>query len=117
MPISAILTVGVVKGQDIADALGVIAKGGIVAVTGVGPRKIIDVPMDVFELAMYQKRIQGVLYGLCSPARDVPRLVSLYRNHRLRLDELITTRYKLDDINAGYADMHAGLNIRGVIEM
>jgi NDMA-dependent alcohol dehydrogenase len=114
---SAILTVGVVKGQDITDALGVIAKGGIVAVTGVGPRKIIDVPLNLFELPMYQKRIQGVLYGLCSPARDVPRLVDLYRNHRLRLDELITTRYKLHDINAGYADMHAGLNIRGVIEM
>ena len=30
-------------------------------------------------------------------------------------DELITTTYKLDDINQGYADMHAGKNIRGVI--
>ncbi len=32
------------------------------------------------------------------------------------LDELITTRYSLDDINVGYRDMSDGKNIRGVIE-
>ncbi|WP_419197999.1 zinc-binding dehydrogenase [Nocardia vinacea] len=114
---SAILTVGLVRGPDITDALGIIAKGGVVAVTRVGPGRVIDVPINVFELAVYQKRIQGVLYGMCSPARDVPRLIDLYRNKRLLLDELITTRYQLDDVNVGYADLHAGANIRGVIEM
>ena len=39
----------------------------------------------------------------------------MYTSAKLRLDELITTRYKLDDINQGYADMHAGKNIRGVV--
>jgi len=40
----------------------------------------------------------------------------MYRSGQLRLDEVITTRYRLDDINHGYADMHAGVNIRGVID-
>jgi NDMA-dependent alcohol dehydrogenase len=114
---SAILTIGVLQGSDITDALGAVAKGGVVVVTGVGKRGVTPTGIDLFELAMYQKRIQGVLYGMCSPQRDVPRLIDLYRSKRLLLDELITQRYRLDDINQGYADMHAGLNIRGVLEM
>ena len=39
----------------------------------------------------------------------------MYRDGRLKLDELITRTYRLDDIAQGYEDMHAGKNIRGVI--
>ena len=39
----------------------------------------------------------------------------MYQNGQLKLDELITNTYALDDINKGYADMHSGTNIRGVI--
>ena len=42
-------------------------------------------------------------------------MLELYQSGQLQLDELITTTYTLDDINEGYADMHAGKNIRGVI--
>ena len=42
-------------------------------------------------------------------------MVQLYQQGRLRLDELVTTRYRLDQINEGYADLHAGRNIRGII--
>jgi S-(hydroxymethyl)glutathione dehydrogenase/alcohol dehydrogenase len=35
----------------------------------------------------------------------------------LKLDELVTRRYTLDDINTAYSDMHAGRNIRGVIDL
>jgi S-(hydroxymethyl)glutathione dehydrogenase/alcohol dehydrogenase len=37
------------------------------------------------------------------------------RAGHLKLDELVTTRYDLDDVARGYEDMHAGKNIRGVI--
>jgi S-(hydroxymethyl)glutathione dehydrogenase/alcohol dehydrogenase len=43
------------------------------------------------------------------------KMLRLYQEGKLKLDELITNRYKLDDINKGYEDMHAGKNIRGVI--
>jgi S-(hydroxymethyl)glutathione dehydrogenase/alcohol dehydrogenase len=64
---------------------------------------------------MMQKRIQGALFGSSNPAADIPRQISMYRNGQLKLDELITNRYKLDDIVAAYEDMHAGKNIRGVV--
>jgi Zn-dependent alcohol dehydrogenase len=40
----------------------------------------------------------------------------MYRQGRLKLDELITRRYTLDDINDGYDDMRAGRNLRGIID-
>jgi S-(hydroxymethyl)glutathione dehydrogenase/alcohol dehydrogenase len=64
---------------------------------------------------MYQKRIQGCLYGMMSPSKDVPRLLDLWRAGQLKLEELLTRTYPLEDINDGYADMHAGRNIRGLI--
>jgi S-(hydroxymethyl)glutathione dehydrogenase/alcohol dehydrogenase len=45
----------------------------------------------------------------------MPRLLGLYRAGDLKLDELITRRYNLDEINQGYEDMLAGRNIRGVL--
>ena len=45
----------------------------------------------------------------------MPRLLSLYRTGDLKLDELITRRYKLEEVNQGYQDMLDGKNIRGVI--
>jgi S-(hydroxymethyl)glutathione dehydrogenase/alcohol dehydrogenase len=45
----------------------------------------------------------------------MPRLLGLYKNGDLKLDELITRRYTLEEINQGYEDMLAGRNIRGVL--
>ena len=75
----------------------------------------IGIPVSPTMLTLFQKRLQGSLFGASSPSKDIPLMLELYRQGRLRLDELVTTRYSLDQINEGYADMHAGLNIRGVI--
>jgi S-(hydroxymethyl)glutathione dehydrogenase / alcohol dehydrogenase len=40
----------------------------------------------------------------------------MYRAGKLNLDDLITRRYRLDEINDGYRDMLAGRNIRGIIQ-
>jgi S-(hydroxymethyl)glutathione dehydrogenase/alcohol dehydrogenase len=42
-------------------------------------------------------------------------MLDLYRAGRLKLDELITTRYRLDEVNQGYRDLLDGRNIRGVL--
>ena len=39
----------------------------------------------------------------------------MYRGGHLKLDELVTTTYKLDDINQAFTDLHAGRNLRGII--
>jgi S-(hydroxymethyl)glutathione dehydrogenase/alcohol dehydrogenase len=113
---SAIVTVGVTRGEDVANAFGAIRKAGIVVLTSQGNVARSGIPVNLFEMSMYQKRIQGVLYGNGSPRREVPRLLELYRTGQLLLDELITSRYRLEDINKGYGHMREGVNIRGVID-
>jgi alcohol dehydrogenase (nicotinoprotein) len=47
---------------------------------------------------------------------DVPRLIGLYRSGRIELDTLLSRRYQLADINAGFTDLLAGRNARAVID-
>jgi NDMA-dependent alcohol dehydrogenase len=113
---SAIVTVGVVKPENVGGAFSAIRKGGTVVVAGVANVNDAVIPVNLFELAMFQKRIQGALFGMMSPSSSTPFLLQLYQAGQLRLDELITRRYSLEDINQGYDDLHAGVNIRGVID-
>ena len=112
---SAIVTVGVVHGEHVAQAFDAIRKAGTVVVTGVAPASEIGIPVSLFELTMFQKRIQGSLFGASNPTYDIPRQAQMYRDGKLKLDELVTREYDLDEITQGYEDMHAGKNIRGVI--
>jgi S-(hydroxymethyl)glutathione dehydrogenase/alcohol dehydrogenase len=113
---SAIVTVGVLAGEHIGQAFDAIRKAGTVVVTAVAPMRVDSIPVSPFTLAMFAKRLQGCLYGNMSPSAAVPRLLGMYRNGQLKLDELVSRTYTLDEINEGYLDMHAGRNIRGVIE-
>ena len=63
----------------------------------------------------YQRQIRGALFGGCNPLYDIPRLLGLYRSGDLKLDELITRRYALDEVNDAYRDLDDGKNIRAVI--
>jgi S-(hydroxymethyl)glutathione dehydrogenase/alcohol dehydrogenase len=113
---SAIVTVGVLSGEHVGQAFDSVRKGGTVVVTAVAPMAVDSIPVSPFILAMFEKRLQGCLYGSMSPSADVPRLLAMYENGQLKLDELVTATYSLDEINAGYRDMHEGRNIRGVID-
>jgi NDMA-dependent alcohol dehydrogenase len=112
---SAILTVGLVEGPMIGQALEIIRKAGAVVLTALAPFSDASptLPMTIFTL--YQKRLLGSLYGEANPRADIPRLLRLYREGKLLLDETVTTEYKLADINRAFDDMLAGNNIRGVI--
>ncbi len=46
---------------------------------------------------------------------DIPMLLGLYKSGQLKLDELVTRKYTLDQVNQAYQDMNDGKNIRGVI--
>jgi NDMA-dependent alcohol dehydrogenase len=112
---SAVVTVGVITGEHIAQAFSAVRKAGTVVVTGAGDGAEVGIPVSINELTMHQKRLQGSLFGASNPTFDILRQTQLYRTGQLRLDELVTTTYRLDDINQGYADMLAGKNIRGVV--
>jgi NDMA-dependent alcohol dehydrogenase len=108
----AIITVGELHDEVIANALKVVGKSGQVTITAVGNGSLVA-PAGM--LIGYQRRVQGAIFGGCNPLFDVPRLLGLYRSGDLKLDELITRRYRLDQVNEGYQDMLDGKNVRGVI--
>ena len=106
----------VTGGDHVAHAVDVIRKAGTCVLTGL-PRAADDVslPISLRHIVLYQKRLQGSLFGASSPSKEIPALLELYRMVRLQLDELITRRYSLESINDGFEDMRAGRNIRGVV--
>jgi S-(hydroxymethyl)glutathione dehydrogenase/alcohol dehydrogenase len=63
----------------------------------------------------YMRQIRGALFGDSNPLYDIPRLLRLYRDGDLKLDELVSRRYRLDQVNEAYQDLTDGKNIRGVI--
>lgn len=113
---SCIVCVGVTTGEQIGQGVDAIRKAGVVVLTGL-PRAADDgnLPVSLRHLVLFQKRLQGSLYGASSPSRAIPALLDLYQQGRLKLDELITQRYTLETINDGFADMRTGENIRGII--
>ena len=110
-----IITVGDIQGEDIQTALSLTGKGGRAVVTGMGNAANTDVKLSLFELTLLQKDLQGAIFGGLAPRAAIPELLSLYQEGQLKLDELATTRYSLEDINQGYQDMRDGKNIRGVV--
>jgi S-(hydroxymethyl)glutathione dehydrogenase/alcohol dehydrogenase len=66
-------------------------------------------------LTLFEKTIKGSLFGSGNPQRDIIKMLDLYQAGQLKLDELVTTRYTLSEVNQGYADLVAGKNIRGVL--
>src|ERR1700739_1059963 len=85
----ALIAVGVVTEEVIAAACAPVRKRGTVVITGLaGPgRKTIQLPS--FELTLFEKRIQGALFGSGNPFDTIPRLLELYRAGQLKRDERV----------------------------
>jgi NDMA-dependent alcohol dehydrogenase len=111
----ALVTVGVLSGETVNHSVNVVGKNGTVTIAAVGNVEEMAVQVRAVTLIGYQRRIQGTLFGGCNPLFDIPRMFELYRAGHLKLEELITTRYKLDQVSQGYQDMLDGKNLRGVI--
>ncbi|HLV75559.1 MAG TPA: NDMA-dependent alcohol dehydrogenase [Vulgatibacteraceae bacterium] len=112
----AILTTGVATGDLVGPMMGLVAKGGRGVVVAVAPISQEDVKLNLFDLAMQRKELVGCIFGNANPRRDIPRLLRLYDEGKLKLDELVTNTYTLDQVNQGYRDMRDGKNIRGMIK-
>jgi alcohol dehydrogenase (nicotinoprotein) len=111
----AIVTVGVTTADVVTSAFNAIRKGGTVVVASMADPAKNTIELSGTILTAFEKRIQGSLFGSGDPFHDIPRMVELYRSGDLKLDELITSTYTLDEINKGYQDLLDGKNIRGVI--
>jgi S-(hydroxymethyl)glutathione dehydrogenase/alcohol dehydrogenase len=110
-----IMTPGVMYGDLMALGTQLAGKGGTIVVTGIAPITQTESSVNLFELSMWNKEIKGTIFGSLNPRADIPKLLGLYREGQLKLDELITKTYSLDQVNEGYSAMRDGENIRGVI--
>jgi S-(hydroxymethyl)glutathione dehydrogenase/alcohol dehydrogenase len=111
----ALVTVGVVDEDVVSAAFDVVGKGGVVVVTGLADPSKLTVHVSGGVLTLFEKTIKGSLFGSGNPQRDIAKMIDLYQAGQLKLDELVTAQYTLDQVNQGYADLVAGKNIRGVV--
>jgi len=98
----------------LATAIAATRKGGAVILTGLS-RVDSQGSIPMFPFVMQEKRLIGSVYGSGNPARDIPRLVSLYQDGRLKLNELVSRTYPLDRINDALDALAASDGARGVI--
>ena len=111
----ALILVSTVDQEVVSAATAVIGKGGTVVITGLANPAKLTVQVSGCDLTLNEKTIKGTLFGSANPQYDIVRLLRLYDAGQLKLDELITTQYQLEDVNQGYQDLRDGKNIRGVI--
>ena len=91
-----------------------IRRGGKAIIVGVA-RPTESAAFKPMGMVFEEKSIQGSYFGSCVPRVDFPRMLQLYMGGKLKLDELITRRYKIDEAPQAFADLESGKNARGVI--
>lgn len=100
--------------ETIQQAYEATRKGGTTVVVGLAPQGTI-LPLDPLDLLRAEKTIKGTVYGTANLPRDIPRLLELYRLGRLKLDELISRRLRLEQINEGFDAMLSGSVARSIV--
>jgi S-(hydroxymethyl)glutathione dehydrogenase / alcohol dehydrogenase len=100
--------------ETAATCFKLIRRGGFAVMVGVPP---LDTKLSVplYEMSLMQKSVLGCYYGSANLRVDLITLQDLYKLGRLKVDELITQRYKLEDINKGFDDLISGKNARAAI--
>ena len=110
-----IMTMGVGDGDALGEAFQLGSKRAKIVVTNIHPTTEASMAIPGAQLTLFEKQIIGSLFGSANIRRDIPRLMELWTQGQLNLDDLITNTYTLDQINEGYDAMRNGENIRGVI--
>jgi alcohol dehydrogenase (nicotinoprotein) len=111
----AILTPGLLTAEIVGNGFEAVGKAGVVVLTGLNKLNEMTIQLPGTVLTLWRKTLKGSLFGDCNPTVDIPRILSLYQAGDLKLDEIITKTYTLDEVNEGYDDLLAGKNVRGVV--
>src|SRR6478609_1994112 len=113
---SVVVSPSLISGEDVQAALSLTRKGGTCVLTGMTKQLTSSVSINLQEFILWNKNLVGTVFGSCNPRVDIPRFARLYESGLLQLDEMITRRYRLDEINDGYRDQLNGEIIRGIID-
>jgi S-(hydroxymethyl)glutathione dehydrogenase/alcohol dehydrogenase len=98
----------------LTSSLAAVRKGGAVVLTGLARADTLAA-FPTFPFVMQEKRLLGSVYGSGQPARDIPRLIALYQDGRLKLRELVARTYTLNGVNDALDALAASDGARGVI--
>jgi S-(hydroxymethyl)glutathione dehydrogenase/alcohol dehydrogenase len=100
--------------ETMAQTIMCTRKMGTACIVGQAPdTAILSFPAN---LLYDERRIIGSNYGSAIPRIDMPRLLDLYLDGKLKLDELVTRTYPLDEINSAFEAMEKGEVARSVIK-
>lgn len=100
--------------QTVEQAFAMLRRGGTATMVGAPPQGT-KVEIDTMTL-LYERRLQGSMLGSNRFPIDTPRYVELYLQGRLKLDDLISRRIALEDINTAFDEMKTGQIARSVIQ-
>ena len=87
---------------------------GTAIIVGVGKLSE-SIQLNALQLSLTGKVLKGSMYGDANPPVDFPKLLNLYQNGKLNLDDMVTTTYSIDDAAKAFEDMENNVNARGVI--
>ncbi|OBI84624.1 NDMA-dependent alcohol dehydrogenase [Mycobacterium sp. E740] len=113
---SLIAAPSLIDGSDVNTYLKLIRKGGTCVLTGMTAQTTRSAKITLQDFILWNKNLVGTVFGSCNPRADIARLARLYQSGQLQLEEMITRRYRLDEINSAYADLLDGRLVRGVID-
>jgi alcohol dehydrogenase (nicotinoprotein) len=94
--------------ETLSIAFRALRKGGTMCLVGVGSSQFKELPIDPYTLAMWRKKVQGVLFGDAQFQWDIPKYVRLFEEGRIDLDGIVTKDFRLDDINTCVENVLAG---------
>jgi S-(hydroxymethyl)glutathione dehydrogenase/alcohol dehydrogenase len=94
--------------------LAMLGVGGGLYLVGVS-RPEVDISVNIFDAIGGQKRVQGVNFGSTNFKRDIPMYAALYLQGRMNLDDLVSRKISLREVNDGYAALKDGSLNRVVV--
>jgi S-(hydroxymethyl)glutathione dehydrogenase/alcohol dehydrogenase len=98
----------------VQQAMDCLAPGGTCVIIGL-PATGSTADLDLENMVRNERIVRGCKYGSARIRDDFPRMVELYLGGKLKIDELITKRYNLEEGNEAFADLASGANARGLI--
>lgn len=102
------------RAETIRQSFESICKGGTAVAIGIAAKEaLISIPPQ--NLVYGERRLVGSFYGSTRPRADFARFVDLYLAGRLKLDQLVTREWRIDEINEAFAAMNAGEVARGIV--
>ena len=100
--------------QTTLQIVDAVRPGGTAVIVGMAAMAC-RAPITPYMMALQEKCLKGTMYGSVRPNLDFPALVELYLQKRLKIDELVSRTYRLDEINEGFQALRSGQVARGVV--